>query len=78
MSVIKFLLIFCTIGIAILVFSLAFSGITIEVEQNQSAAICWERFKEEKCDINESTSIKCKKLLECSSAETKSVWNVGY
>ena len=77
MSVIKFLLIFCTIGIAILVFSLAFSGIT-EVEQNQSAAICWERFKEEKCDINESTSIKCKKLLECSSAEMKSVWNVGY
>ena len=63
MSVIKFLLIFCAIGIAILVFSLAFSGITTEVEQNQSAAICWERFKEEKCDINESTSIKCKKLL---------------
>ena len=78
MSVIKFLLIFCAIGIAILVFSLAFSGITTEFEQNQSAAICWERFKEEKCDINESTSIKCKKLLECSSAETKSVWNVGY
>ena len=66
MSVIKFLLIFCTIGIAILilvVLSFDFSEIITEVEQNQSSVICWERFNEEKCDINESTSIKCKKLL---------------
>ena len=66
MSVIKFLIVVCTIGIAILilvVLSFDFSGIITEVEQNQSSVICWERFKEEKCDINESTSIKCKKLL---------------
>jgi hypothetical protein len=66
MSVIKFLLIFCAIGIALLilvVLSFHFSGIVTEVEQNQSSVIGWERFKEEKCDINEATSIKCKKLL---------------
>jgi hypothetical protein len=48
-----------------------------KAEQNQQSDICWEIFKEEKCDINEPTS-KCKKLLECSSAETKSDWNFGY
>lgn len=64
MSIIKFLLIFCTIGIAILIlFVLPFDFSGIITEQNQSSVICWERFKEEKCDINEPTSIKCKKLL---------------
>jgi hypothetical protein len=76
LSIIKILVIFCAIAIAlilVLFFLLPFDlpKIGIKTEQQRSSAQCWEKIKEEKCDVYQPTSRARKELLDCSTGEPK-------
>jgi hypothetical protein len=73
-STIKYLVIFCTVALIIILFV----SLPLELPQasffdmeQQSPAICWEKFKAEKCDADQPTSPLCKQLLKCSTTEDK-------
>jgi hypothetical protein len=73
-SFIKKLVIFCTVALIValfLILLLNLPQIQQFAEEQQSPAMCWEKFKMEKCDADQPGSRLCQELLECSTKETK-------
>jgi hypothetical protein len=71
-SFIKKFVIFCTVALVLfLILLLNLSQIHRIAKEQQSPAMCWEKFKMEKCDVDQPGSRLCQELLECSTKETK-------
>jgi len=77
-SNIKMLVIICTIALfIILFFTLPFDLHEVSLQRvfQPSTTRCWEKFKEEDCNVDQPTSGLCKELLECSTEEPKAGQN---